>query len=562
MAGDWQHRRQLDQLTMNKRTHLELSPYLARFRRRLRLRSGLGFLQRSLWVACLAGVIILLAGRIWPLEGTRLWALAPLGLWAITSLAVLLLQPYPDLRVALSVDGELDLKERISTSLVFSASQVDLSRRSFNPQLVEQMNADALSAVSKIDAGRTFPARFEWRRLAVGAALLVGMFLLAFLPNPMDQVIAERKAVAQAAREQAQKIEELKKEVENTAELSPEEKQKLLDRLAELARQLQSNPGDREQALADINRAEQAIRERVDPGAAARKAAMEGIAARLQALAGLQKDERLGDLQKAAEDLQKLADQLGQMTQEQRDQLAKDLGQLAARASQAGDSSTAQALAALAQAALSGDSSAAQQAAQSGQQALNQAAASQSDQQALQRALSGVQSSRQAMSQAGASGQTASQGQGQGQGQSQGQGQGQGQSQGQGQGQGQGRPSGGGGSQANTLPPAQGRNAFTGPNSSKPAGGVGDLNSQVYVPREKLPTNGDQLFIPGQDTGQGSEQTSQSPSPLPGASNPSLVPYSSVYQSYLDTAGQALDQSAIPADLKDFVRGYFSNLEP
>ena len=132
-------------------------------------------------------------GRIWPLEGTRLWALAPLGLWAIASLAVLLLKPYPDLRVALSVDGELDLKERISTSLVFSTSQVDLSRRSFNPQLVEQMNADALSAVSKIDAGRTFPARFEWRRLAVGATLLVGMFLLVVLPNPMDQVIAEQQ---------------------------------------------------------------------------------------------------------------------------------------------------------------------------------------------------------------------------------------------------------------------------------------------------------------------------------------------------------------------------------
>ena len=46
---------------MNNRTHVELSPYLARFRRRLRLRSGLGFLQRTLWVACLAGGMILLA---------------------------------------------------------------------------------------------------------------------------------------------------------------------------------------------------------------------------------------------------------------------------------------------------------------------------------------------------------------------------------------------------------------------------------------------------------------------------------------------------------------------
>jgi len=561
MAGDRQYRQAVDQLTMNDRAHFELIPYITRFRRRLRLRSGLGFLQRTFWMACLAGALILLAGRIWPLEGTRLWALAPLGLWMMASLAVLLFKPYPDLRVALRVDSELGLKERLSTSLVFNTPQADLQTRAFNPQLVAQMNADALSAVRKIDVRRVFPPRFEWRRLAVGAVLLAGVLLLAFLPNPMDQVIVERKAVAQAAREQAQKIEELKKEVEDAGDLSPEEKEKLLERLAELARQLAANPGDREQALADINRAEQAIRERVDPGAAVKKAALEGIAARLQALAGMQKDERLGDLQKAAEDLQKLADQLGGMSQDERDQLARDLGQLAARASQAGDSATAQALAALAQAALSGDSAAAQQAAQAGQQALNQAGSTQSDQQALQRALSGVQSSRQAMSQAGTSGQTAGQS---GQtAQNSGQGQGQGQSQGQGQGQGQGQPSGGGGgTQANSLPPRQGQGSFTGPNASKPAGGEGDLNSQVYVPREKLPTNGEQSFIPGQDTGQGSEQTSQSPAPLPGSSNPSLIPYSSVYQTYLDTAGQALDQSAIPADLKDFVRQYFTNLEP
>lgn len=561
MAGDRQYRQAVDQLTMNDRAHFELIPYITRFRRRLRLRSGLGFLQRTFWMACLAGALILLAGRIWPLEGTRLWALAPLGLWMMASLAVLLFKPYPDLRVALRVDSELGLKERLSTSLVFNTPQADLQTRAFNPQLVAQMNADALSAVRKIDVRRVFPPRFEWRRLAVGAVLLAGVLLLAFLPNPMDQVIVERKAVAQAAREQAQKIEELKKEVEDAGDLSPEEKEKLLERLAELARQLAANPGDREQALADINRAEQAIRERVDPGAAVKKAALEGIAARLQALAGMQKDERLGDLQKAAEDLQKLADQLGGMSQDERDQLARDLGQLAARASQAGDSATAQALAALAQAALSGDSAAAQQAAQAGQQALNQAGSTQSDQQALQRALSGVQSSRQAMSQAGTNGQTAGQS---GQtAQNSGQGQGQGQSQGQGQGQGQGQPSGGGGgTQANSLPPRQGQGSFTGPNASKPAGGEGDLNSQVYVPREKLPTNGEQSFIPGQDTGQGSEQTSQSPAPLPGSSNPSLIPYSSVYQTYLDTAGQALDQSAIPADLKDFVRQYFTNLEP
>jgi hypothetical protein len=535
---------------MNQPIHTELSSYLARFRWRLRLRNGLAFGQRCLWLAILAAGLIVLSGRIWPLEGMRAYAWIPIGIWAVASLVVLLLWPFSEMRVALGVDRELGLKERVSTCLAFSTPEFDLGARSFDPRLVEQMKADALASVRAVEPGRAFPARFDRRRMGLAGALLAAAVLLAFLPNPMDQVLAERKAAAQAAHEQAQKIEKLKEEIEKTVDLSAEEKEKLRQQLAELATSLQANPGDRSQALADLNRAEQALRERMDSSAAARKAALDAIAARLQALAGLQKDEKLGDLQKAGEDLQKLADSLGQLSQEQRDQLASALGQLAARAAQAGDTATAQALAGLAQAAQTGDSAAAGQAAQAGQQALSQASANLANQQALQRALAGVQSSRQAMAQ---SGQTASQGQGQGQGQAQGLGQGQGQGQ---------QPGGGGGSRANTLPGFQGQGSFKGPTSAGQAAGVGALDPQVYVPRQKLPTAGNELTIPGQDTGQGQEQTSQSPSPLPGANNPSLVPYQTVYQSYLNTAGQALDQAAIPAELKDFVRNYFSQLEP
>ena len=539
---------------MDTPVYQAIRPYLARFRRRLRQRSALGFLQRTSWMACLAGALILLSGRLLPLEGTRPLALAPLAVWGAASLGILLFKPLADLRVALSADRELDLKERVSTCLAFNAEGSPLAGRSFDAQLVQQMNADALAALSRVDMRRSFPPRFKSRPLMAAGLLLVGALLLAFLPNPMDQVLAERRAVAQAARQQAEKIADLKKEVEKTADLTPEEKERLLQRLAELARQLQANPGDRQQALADIDRVEQAIRQQLDPGAAMQKAALEGIAARLQALAGAHKDERLGDLQKAAEDLKALAEQIGQMTPEQRSQLARDLGQLAARASQAGDSATAQALAALAQAALSGDSQSAGQAAQAGQQALQQAQTNLANQQALQRALAGVQASQQAMAQAGAAGQNASQGQG---------GQNSGQGQGQGQGQQAGRPGSGGGSNANTLPGSQGQGAFNRPSTSKPALGEGALPAgDIFVPREKRPAGGNELFVPGQDTGQGEEQVRPSQSTLPGASSPSLIPYQSVYQSYLDTASQALDQSAIPLDLKDFVRDYFSQLEP
>jgi hypothetical protein len=49
---------------------------------------------------------------------------------------------------------------------------------------------------------------------------------------------------------------------------------------------------------------------------------------------------------------------------------------------------------------------------------------------------------------------------------------------------------------------------------------------------------------------------------MPGANNPSLVPYEQVFPSYADAASEALDRGYIPPHLKDFVRRYFSELEP
>jgi len=49
---------------------------------------------------------------------------------------------------------------------------------------------------------------------------------------------------------------------------------------------------------------------------------------------------------------------------------------------------------------------------------------------------------------------------------------------------------------------------------------------------------------------------------LPGVANSSMVPYEQVLPQYQRSAGEALDQSAIPPHLKDYVRDYFSQLEP
>ena len=48
----------------------------------------------------------------------------------------------------------------------------------------------------------------------------------------------------------------------------------------------------------------------------------------------------------------------------------------------------------------------------------------------------------------------------------------------------------------------------------------------------------------------------------PGANSPSSVPYNQVYQNYLDQVMQGLNDGSIPPELRDYIRQYFSDLDP
>ena len=529
----------------------ELQSYLARLGRRLRLRDGWLLAQRSLWAACLPAALIQLGGRVWPVERLWLWTLSPLAAWLLAVGAWSLLRPLSPMRVARRVDAELGLKERLATALVLKGWMVQKlkdvkgagpppSFLTARPALVALQREDALAVAREIHPARAFALRWLRRPLLLAAIFVVTTVALAVLPNPMDAVLSERAAVAQAAKEQAEQIEKLREEVEKAQELTPEERQELLRQLAELAEQLRDSAGDREEALADLSRVEETLRQKLDPNAAARQAALEALATQLQALAGEGSGEK-ADLSEAAESLEKLAEQLAEMDAAEREALAQSLAQMAAQAAQAGDGTLAQALAALAQATRSGDSEAASQAAQAAADALAQAQGDLADQSALRQTLSQLQQSRQAMAQAG---------------------QGQAMAQGQGQGQGQGQPGSGGGTKADTLPPAQGSGRTERPQGEGQPVAEGELDQQVYVPWERRQGSGEEIAITGPDTGQGQTQVREQKEPLPGAPGQALVPYHEVYYGYLDSAHQVMEQSYIPSGLKDYVREYFSQLEP
>ena len=106
----------MDQLTT-------LRPYLLRFGRRLRVRDGWLFAQRSLWVACAAAVMVQVTGRIWPIEPLLLWTVIPLVAWSLVVASALLLRPGLLSRVARRCDAELGLKERLATAIALAEWQ-------------------------------------------------------------------------------------------------------------------------------------------------------------------------------------------------------------------------------------------------------------------------------------------------------------------------------------------------------------------------------------------------------------------------------------------------------
>jgi hypothetical protein len=521
--------------------------------RRLRTRDALFLATRTVWLAFLGGVLVQIAGRLVPLERRVLWSVAPLIVWTAAVLGYAFLRRQPLDLVARRVDAEVHLKERLATALELeswgigrltdSDSPPDSLPR-YQPALVALQQRDALAAAQALDPYRHLPLHIARRPLALAAALSVAAGLLAFLPNPMDEILVRRAAVREELERQAENVEALQEEIQGQEELSPEDREELLKQLEELVKELRANRGDPEEALADLSRVEEALRQRLDLEAGARAAALEQMAADLTSLSD---EGRPKDAAEMAERLQELAAQLDEMEDSEREALARAWERMASQVAPT-DAPLAQALAFLANAARQGDSTAAAQAAQAAARALSQAARDLATQEALNRALSQLQRSSRQVAQSGPQGQASAPGQGVGQELGPGQGQGQGQG-------------GQGGTSARTLPPGQWPGRMGEPDRPNRPEAVGELD-EVYAPWLRPGGEGEEAFIPGREGAGGETTVRTERDSLPGTESEALVPYSDVYATYREAAAQAMERETIPMGLKDYVREYFSRLEP
>ena len=517
----------------------EIQKHVTRLGRHLRRRDTARLAGRSLWVAALLSVVIALASRFWPLADRQAWVWLPLGLWGLAMGLYALMPAPPTSRIARRIDEALGLKDRLATTLELQTgtSVVDAPAQADDPLkqlLISCQLADATALIQTLD-----PRDLRWtisrRSLGWAGGLLALALTLTLLPNPMDALLAERAAIRAAAQEEAQNLQETRRDFEADVAPTTEERAAAIRELQEVIEALSANPGDLEQALADLSAAEAELAALQDPLAAPRQAMAEQVAARLNDLAGSERGANT-DLGAAAESLMALAAELGALDEAAQADLAAELSDLAAQAAPT-EADLAEALSQMAAAVRQGDIAGAANTAGSAQGALAQLENGANQQAALQNAQNALQASRQGIAQAAA---------------------GQGQAQGQGQGQ---SPGGGGGSTANQLPGSTRTGSAAAPNQPNKPATVSESET-VYAPNSRLHLPGDPDFIAGQQTEAGQTIIREEDSPLPGSLSPAVVPYRQVYQDYATAATEALNREQVPVEWQGLVKDYFSQLAP
>jgi hypothetical protein len=480
---------------------------------------------------------------------------------------------------------------------------------------VLRQRRDTLSALRTTAPG-LFRPRLSRRPAAVALVALIVLAPVALLPNPQNAAIAQAKAVREEAVAQAKRIDKLADELAKQGKDANDPRTRLAQELRDLAKQLREHPDQLDANLAKLGSIEAALQAQLDPANEQRAAALSALSRGLsRAATGKSDANPSGDPKAAAEDLKNAAKQLDQLTPDQRKELAKQLTELGGAASHAG-SAASQALTDAAQSLAQGDTTHAQDAlnrladalgaasdrvatnrdltsaanqlqdarrdlANAGQQGTGQQGSGQqgtgqqgTGQQGTGQQGSGQQGSGQQGSGQQGSGQqgTGQQGSGQGSGQQgsgqgagqqgSGQGAGQGQSgQGSGQGQGAGQGSiGGGGSNASYLGSGFGGVSHLGgpTNPNRPSQLGGDL-SKIFAPFDRLGQPGDPSYVSG--TG-GDGQVTQGYQQGAGVDPGSYVSYQRVYAQFEQFAMTTLDRGYLPLSVRDFVRDYFSSLDP
>lgn len=508
----------------------QLDRPVRRWALRLRLIEGVTWGAWGLVAGLALALTLALAARVIPLlmSATLVrWAALLTLLGAASGAAAALLRPRSRHRLARALDRRLALADRLTTAL-----EIATDRLRPTPEMTAAQLTDTQHAVAHADARAALPFRVPHRALLVALALATGLALSLSLPNPQEEVLLRRAAVQTAVEEQIERLESTRDQVAQSEALTEEEREAILQTLDEAIAALEEGEATPEEALAALSQAERELAPLQDPEAGQAQEALEQTA-RALADSELTRDiaEHLaqGDYAAAAEALAAYAGEEGEaLTPEEALELARELAQ-AAEAVQEADPELAEQLDSAAQAIEQGQLDQAREAIAEAAQGMAETGASAEQQAAIEETLAALQESRGEIAQAG------------------------------------GSPQESGAALSTDGPEAQegGQGAAPPPDGSSPPSHHEDAGStspygEVSVPR----LEGDEGVgvDVGREDGEG-PITGEIPLP-PSPSDQASVPYREVYAEYADQAHTALDRSYIPLGMKQYVRDYFSSLEP
>lgn len=535
---------------MSKSPISDLRFYLRRWGLWLRLTESLTWGPWGAAVGLGVGLLLALASRLWPLLMAR-WLAGLAGLlvlvgWLVGWLAGWLRSRSLS-RLARVFDCRFGLAERLTTAVEISTGRLRATAAMAQAQLT-----DTLDAAARVDVRAMLPLRASRRALLVFGVLAVALALSLWLPNPQEDTLLQRVAVRDVIEEQIEELEAVREEMAQVEGLTEAEREMLLQALEEAIAALR-NPqlvGSPEEAIAALSEAEQSLAELQDPGAAA---VQDGLERAAEGMADSELTREIaealasGDYQAAAQALDSFSGTKGEsLTREEELELARELAEAAASLAEStfplegGLRGVAEQLAQAAEAIERGDIAEAREAIRGAAQQMGEAGARVERQEAVEGALAELQEGREQI----ANGRSLSAASGAGQlpGQS-----------------GTGGPMAQGGGQQGGQPGGQqaGSGQQTQPGHSEDAG-TGAPYDEVYVPYRFDEEGG------GVDVGrEGGEGVPVGDAPLPALeSGTASVPYREVYAEYAAQAGVALEGSYIPLGMKQYVRDYFSSLEP
>ncbi len=553
----------------------DIMKMLKPLRNRMHANSGL---FRFLVCLCAGGVVGMLLAYTSLLIPVPFLVRSILLIYGISAAVGVIIASFsvPGTKVLIETADALGLKERLATAWQLQAEETVIARLQRN---------DTISTVASADFRRLYPIRLPAKLAIVLVACLVLTSISFIIPAYARESAEQIEKLQNVVEEQLEELKKVSEELKNSKDIEESELDKILEEAARLTEELKEARTE-EEAMKALSRAENEL-EKLDlqkqlsklGEAMSQNDMTSGIGKAV-------KDENATELKQALEQLkqqlekeeispEELAEMLKQVAEQLENQeLAEKLMQAAEGLNSADTQEQAEALGnlgdALSEMMNSKASNGIGQAVGQLSQAIQQAKSSVSQVDNNLEAggeyrpgesgqgtgqPSGLQAS-QGDGQSSGEGQGQGQGEGQGQGAGQGQGQGAGQGQGQGQGQGESGGSGAGEGSTNKDPGYTGSEGSGG--GRKPGEGREEEFEKLYDP-EHLGGDADPSYVSGEkhDGGHsGYSQTDQIP-----AEKGAILPYREVLNRYGSQSASYMEETEIPAAMKDIVREYFESLE-